>query len=91
MISGSDRQKGRTCMFLKVLKMRQDGPDSPWIEEGVAFYEGQRIYADRKLSEGSPRFWLITIERENGSESVESNPGWRYYILNEHGKTIDSL
>jgi hypothetical protein len=82
-------------MYLKVQKMRLDGPDLPWITEGVEFYEGERIYANRATKSGSSepttQFWVITIEGAQGAVSIESNSNWRYYILNNDGKTIDSL
>lgn len=89
-------------MFLKVLKVRQDSPDHPWITEGMDLYEGERIYTHKMEAlpnsdqnapppAPQPRFWRITVERNGGCETIESNPAWRYYVLNNDGKTIEVL
>jgi hypothetical protein len=77
-------------MFLKALH-GQEGP-SGFHTESVHYYEGQRVHAEARFREdGNIACWLVTIERAGGSETVETAPGGRYYILNEQGKTIDTL
>lgn len=81
-------------MFLKVVKNRQPQPSGPVETIAVEYHEGERIYAERVLeADGaqSAQAWRITVERSGGSETLEKDPRFAYYLLNNNGKTIDSL